>query len=84
MAKARRKEFLERLSATAGRYARFYFDPTERARTFAETGVPAGGDYAVLVVNHFVPVDAVAGSAAMLRKFVRAVRVGSMRRRSGR
>lgn len=70
MAKGRSK-LLDQLSGEATRYAEFYFDPVEQARMLEQEGRPVDADYAVLVMNRFVPIDWVPDSATVLRKFVR-------------
>ena len=70
MAKAQGKS-LKQLAGEATRYAALYFDPIEQVRMLDEAGQPVDGDYAVLVVNRFVPIDWVADCDTMLRRFTR-------------
>jgi hypothetical protein len=69
MAKARGLS-LNQLSGEATRYAEFYFDPVEQAGMLEQAGRPVDADYAVLVMNRFVPIEWVPDSAAVVRKFV--------------
>ena len=70
MAKTRGKS-LNQLSGEATRYAAFYFNPAQRPEMLEQEGRLVDGDYAVLVLNRFVPIGCVPGSAAILHKFVR-------------
>lgn len=62
---------LRQLSGEATRYAEWYFDPAEQVRMLQQEGRPVDGDYALLVMNRFVPIDWVPDSATILRRFVR-------------
>ena len=62
---------LKKLAGAAARYARFYFDPVERARMAAESGAAADGDYAVMLTNSFVPIACVPDCVGMMRRFTR-------------
>lgn len=62
---------LRQLGEQAVRYARFYFDPAERARWRATVDTSGDASYAVLLVNRFVPADSMTATASMLRRFVR-------------
>src|SRR5687767_7200852 len=66
-----RGKSLKQLAGEAVRYAEAYFDPTEQAETLEQVGRPVDGDYVVLVMNRFVPIEWLPDSAAVLRKFVR-------------
>ena len=70
MAKARGKS-LNQLAGEAARYAGFYFDPVQQAEMLEQAGRPVDADYAVLVMNRFVPIDWVPNSVSVLRRFVR-------------
>ena len=65
MAKTRGKS-LNQLSGEATRYAAFYFNPAQRPEMLEQEGRLVDGDYAVLVLNRFVPIGCVPGSAAIL------------------
>jgi hypothetical protein len=62
---------LHQLAGEAARYAAFYFDPAEQAQMLVDHDRPVDADYAVLVVNRFVPIDWVPGIVPVLRTFTR-------------
>ena len=66
------------LKEKAARYAKFYFDPVERARILTELGHSSTALYVVLAVNNFTPLPALPGCAAMLRRFVRGMKLNQM------
>lgn len=59
------------LTEEAAHYAAFYFNSEERARMMSYAGCSPDAHYVVLARNQFVPLDALPGSAAMLKKYVR-------------
>jgi hypothetical protein len=70
MPKSRGQSLLQ-LTGEAERYAAFYFDPAEQAQMMLDHDRPVDADYAVLVVNRFVPIDWVPGIEPALRTFTR-------------
>jgi hypothetical protein len=66
---------LRQLNERATDYARFCFNEHERRRWLASVGKQGGTAYAVLVVNRFVPLDAMPAATPVIRRWGRGMNV---------
>lgn len=70
MPKSSEKPF-HQLTSEAERIAKFHFGPAQQKAWLEQECCRVDGEFTVIAMNRFVPIDALPGSAAMLRKFVR-------------
>jgi hypothetical protein len=65
----------KQLSINAAHTAEFYFSLSERSRMLSEAGCRPDGEYIVLVGNQYTLIETLSGCVAMLRNFVKGLRL---------